>query len=222
MAERPEGRLNPSDCAWPSLRHRDETERVASRVGEDTPRLRPRIHHPSQRRPTGTLNRGRRSLQVVDQEIEVHLLLTRRARPRRGHIALDAMEREPTDRFPLQSEPVIGALGWREVQDLLPERGHWNGIVALEHQLRQDGHHEHTLATPPRLRGRARQPHHGLSAQARQSRQRRPVGHRHRRCAPTHAPARSCPSRAAPEPQTTKTDPNAQVGGSCAVGAMRH
>src|SRR5689334_592695 len=93
------------------------------RVGVDPPSLWAGIQYVGQRKRTYTLDQQACFAQVVDEKVEVRLVLSVLARPRRRAVARYPMEREAADGVPAESEALGVALRLGQVEDLLPEPG---------------------------------------------------------------------------------------------------
>lgn len=67
----------------------------------------------------------------------MNLQLASVARPLRGFVIGDAMEREASDRLPVQRQPLVITGGRCKIQDFLPEECFRSGVLALKDELRE-------------------------------------------------------------------------------------
>jgi hypothetical protein len=96
---------------------------VASGVGIDTPGLGTMIQNVGHWARARLLHRNAGVMQVVDEKIEMHVLLSVLARPHRRSIARHTVEGEAPDGLPAEGQPIGVAFGLGQVEDLLPEPG---------------------------------------------------------------------------------------------------
>ncbi len=67
----------------------------------------------------------------------MNLQLASVARPLRGFVIGDAMEREASDRLPVQRQPLVITGGRCKIKDFLPEECFRCGVLALKDELRE-------------------------------------------------------------------------------------
>jgi hypothetical protein len=122
-------------------------------VGIDSPGLGTRIQNVSDRMGTRPLNRKAGVVQVVDEQVEVHALLSVLTWPRRWSIAGHSMEGKAADGLPAESQPVGVAFRVGQVEDLLPEPGQSLRVVAFENELGQPAYgHSSNLCMSAHIR----------------------------------------------------------------------
>ena len=110
---------------------------MACGVSVDAPGFRAWVQHVSEWVATCCFDDGTRLREVIDQQVKVNLQLASMARPLRGFVIGDAMEREASDRLPVQRQPLVITGGRCKIQDLLPEECFRNRVLALKDELRE-------------------------------------------------------------------------------------